>query len=239
MRRLRPTDGTPVHRRVARYHVSRCKLGTAPLHATLTAEMGARYTALIAKARAVEDAEDGSVDAGAVLDAAEIAVENTIRDLDLALLQLDRKNPALGAQATTFPGGFGAVIDPEGEAQLTVLPALRVRVDPFKAEPTIAVVLAQLDADEVAFKAAIASSDAADVAYDKAFAEEVSARVAVREQIESAYGRLRDHYKARPMLAETFFAKEVGARRPAKKEAPANPPAPPPGGGGNGGGQPV
>ncbi len=122
------------------------------------------------------------------------------------------------------PGGFGAVIDPEGAAQLKVLPALRVRVDSFTAEPTIASVLAQLDTDEAAFKAAIASSDAADVAYDKAFAEEVSARVAVREQIESAYGRLRDHYKARPMLAETFFAKEVGARRTAKKEAPANPP---------------
>jgi len=41
-------------------------------------------------------------------------------------------------------------------------------------------------------------------------------RRAIREQLESAHGRLRDLYKARPAVAEEFFLKE-GSRRPAKK----------------------
>jgi hypothetical protein len=120
MRRYRPSDGTPAHRRGARYHLSRCKLGKAPLHAaTATAE----------------------------------------------------------------------------------------------------------------FKTALGNATLADEASDKAFAEEVAARTAVREQLESAYGRLRDLYKSRPMLAEGFFLKDNGSRRTPKK--------PPEGGGGGGTPPPV
>ncbi len=219
MRRLRSSDGTPAHRRTARYHVSRCKLGTAPIHTTLTAEMSAKAAALVTKARAAEDTDDTVTETGAAVDAAEIAVENTIRELDGALVQVDRDNPQLGAQAATFPEGFGAVIDPEGGEQLKVLPALLVRVDPFKAEPTIAPVLAKLATATATFKTALTAAKTADEAYDAAFAEEVAARTAVREQLESAYGRLRDFYKARPALAEGFFLKDGGARSAAKKDA--------------------
>jgi len=226
MRRLRPTDGTPVHRRAARYHLTQCKLGTAAIHQTLAGEMAALYAPLVAGARATEDSDDDAVEAGAKLDAVEIAMENSIRELDGALAQLDRENPALGAQADVFPGGFGSLIDPEGESQLGVLPALRVRVAPFKAVATVAPILAKLDATEVAFKAALEANTVADAAYDTTFAVELAARNAVRLQMESAYGRLRDYYKARPGMAEAFFSKESGSRQGAKKN-PANAPASP------------
>lgn len=217
MRRFRPSDGTPAHRRGARYHISRCKLGKSPLHATLAAEGAAVYSALVTKSRAAEDAEDAATEAGAVLDAAEIDVENTIRELDGVLAQLDRQSPELGAQSATFPEGFGAVIEPEGEDQLSVLPALLVRVAPFKADPAVAPVLVKLDTAAAQLKAAIKSATTAADANEAAFAEEVGARTAVREQLESAYGRLRDLYKSRPMLAEGFFLKDNGARRAPKK----------------------
>ncbi len=238
MKRLRASDGTRAHRRGARYHMSRCKTGKAPIHVTLAGEMAVIYAALIAKTRAAEDADDGTTEAGALLDAAEIEVENTIRDLDSALSQVDREHPHLGAQLATFPDGFGAVIDPEGEEQLKVLPALLVRVDPFKAETAVAPVLVKLATATAAFKAAIDAADAAETAYDTAFAEEVAARAAVREQLESAHGRLRDFYKARPAIAEGFFLKDTGSRTAEKKGAtppdakdkqPPSPPGSPPG----------
>jgi hypothetical protein len=61
--------------------------------------------------------------------------------------------------------------------------------------------------------------------YDKAaesqvealFAEELAARQAIREQFESAYGRLRDLYCCScPALAERFFLREGPRRRTAK-----------------------
>jgi hypothetical protein len=198
--------------------MGRCATGKAPIHTALGAEMSTVRTGLITKARAAEDADDAAIGAGAILDAAEVDVENSIRELDGALAQLDRDNPELGAQLATFPEGFGAVIDPEGEDQLKALPALLVRVDPFKADEKVAPVLAKLAATAVAFKAALDAANLADEAYDKAFAEELAARTAVREQLESAYGKLRSFYKARPALAEAFFQKDSGARGPVKQE---------------------
>ena len=46
MRRLRPEDGTPAHRRAAGYHITKCKQGKAPLFGQLAAEMTAHRTAL-------------------------------------------------------------------------------------------------------------------------------------------------------------------------------------------------
>jgi hypothetical protein len=86
--------------------------------------------------------------------------------------------------------------------------------------PEIAAQLVRLDAAEAALKVALAAGDAAETKMDALFAEEQAARLAIRVQLESAYGRLRDLYKARPALAEGFFLKEGGARR-AKKEAPS------------------
>lgn len=70
MKRLRPTDGTPVHRRAARYHQAKCTLGTVPFHKTLeAAEVGLEYKDLVTKARATEDL---LVAADAGMDAAEL-----------------------------------------------------------------------------------------------------------------------------------------------------------------------
>src|SRR5262249_29528676 len=118
MRRLRPTDGTAVHRRAARYHIAKCRTASAPLHGQLKAEMAALYDDLKAKARATEDAEDTLVEANADVDSTEIAFENVIRDLDAELDRLDRDDPSLAAQRAVFPEGFGQVIDPEGDGQL-------------------------------------------------------------------------------------------------------------------------
>lgn len=225
MKRVRPTDGTGVHRRAARYHMSRCTSGGTPLHKTLHAQMSARYVALVASARATEDAEDAEVAAGAVLDAAEASLENVIRDLDSELQKLDRKDETLGAQLAVFPEGYGAVIDPEEDEQLLELGPLRKRVDPFLNEAAIADTMTRLDDAEQALKDAITLADEAEKTASIAFAAENGARAAVREQIESAYGQLRSLYKSRPKQAEKFFQKDTGSRRRPAKEAPAVPPA--------------
>jgi hypothetical protein len=217
MQRLRETDGLSLHRRAIRGHMARCRTVDAPLHKQLVTEAAAVYGELKARARATEDAEDAVVDAEAGADFAEIAFENTVRDLDADLQRLDRDHPGLGAQRAVFPEGFGAVIDPEGDAQLTVLPALHVRLEAFKAQPGMSATVAKLDAAEAAFKKALDAAEQADAALDAAFAAEQAARRAVREQIESAHGRLRDFYKARPAQAEQFFLRLGSGRRKAKK----------------------
>jgi hypothetical protein len=52
---------------------------------------------------------------------------------------------------------------------------------------------------------------------DRVTAEEREARREVREQLESAHGRLRAHYKTRPALAERFFMRDPGSSRRAAK----------------------
>ncbi|MDI1444116.1 hypothetical protein [Polyangium sp. 6x1] len=217
MRRLRPTDGTPLHKRAARYHLAKLTTGGAPLHQELHAEMSAKYSDLTAKARATEDAEDDASAASALADHAEITLENTIRDIDADLGKLDRQMPTLQAQAIVFPHGYGEEIDPEGEAQLQRLAPLRARIAQFAAHGIVAEALARFDAAHAAFAAAIKAESKAEDLAETRFAEELEARRAVREQFESAYGRLRDLYKARPALAEEFFLKE-GKRRAPKKE---------------------
>ena len=143
-----------------------------------------------------------------------------IRDIDADLAKLDRSDPSLNAQSSVFPDGFGEVIDPDGDAQLTVLPALRVRLEAFKTHPPVAQDLIKLDKAETAFRAALIADDEAEAAVDQLFAAEQGARQAIREQLESAYGRLRDHYKSKPALAEQFFLNEGSASRAPKKEQP-------------------
>ena len=216
MRRLRPTDGTPAHKRAGRYHCTKVKTGNTPLHAELHNEMDQALALLKSKARAHEDAEENAVAASATSDAAEITLENLIRDIDGDLGKLDREDPTLNARATVFPEGYGKEIDPEGESQLTTLGALRDRLAKFGGHPICAALLTKFDAARAAFKSAIEAEQAAEAAVDAAFQEELDARRIIREQLESAYGRLRDLYKARPAVAETFFLKE--GRRRATKE---------------------
>lgn len=218
MRRLRETEGTPGHRHAASYHESACRRGKAPLHAALMSEMTALRLALIAKERATEDAADDAVQASATADAAEVDVENAIRDLDSELAKLDREEATHGAQAAVFPKGFGAAIDPEGDEQPKIMPDLRVAVKPYLGQATIAGAMAKLEATMTGLGDALDAETKAEEVADTAFAEELAARAAIRQQMESAYGRLRDHYKARPALAEAFFQKESGRRRARKKK---------------------
>ncbi|MDI1443713.1 hypothetical protein [Polyangium sp. 6x1] len=216
MRRLRPTDGTPAHKRAGRYHCTTVKTGNTKLHADLHEEMALKLADLTTKARAHEDAEEDAVAASAASDAAEITLENVIRDMDGDLAKLDREDPTLNARATVFPDGYGKEIDPEGESQLTTLGALRDRLAKFGGHPICAAILTKFDAARAAFEQAIKAEQAAEDLADAAFRAEVDARRIVREQLESAYGRLRDLYKARPAVTETFFLKE--GRRRALKE---------------------
>ena len=224
MRRLRPTDGTPSHRRAIRYHIAACRTVDTPLHKQLRVEASALYDDLKTKVRATEDAEDDFVDASAEVDFTEITLENVIRDIDGDLAKLDRDQPGLNAQYAVFPHGYGEVIDPENDAQLLTLPALHVRLEPFKAEAGMGKLLTKLDAAEAAFKKALDLEAKATTAVDTKFAAEHTARRAIREQIESAYGRLRDFYKSRPAQAEQFFSREGSSRRPPKGGSGASEP---------------
>ena len=207
MQNLRDTDGTSIHRKAIRFHAAKCRTGGTPLHTQLRAEAIAIYNDLKLKQRAAEDAEDDLVDASAEVDTTEIALENAIRDLDNDLGRSDRDNPGRNARPAILPDGFGAVIEPEGDRQLEVLPALHGRLEPYKDEPGLSAALARLATTETVFKAALAAEDAASDAHDQAFAKEITARAAVRAQLTSAHGRLRDLYKSRPALAEAFFLK--------------------------------
>lgn len=245
MQNLRETDGTPLHRRTIRFHIAKCRIGTAPLHTQLRTEATGIYNDLKAKQRAHEDAEDDVVEATAGVSTAEIAFEHAIRDLDNDIQRFDRDNPGKNARLAIFPDGYGAVIEPEGDRQLDVLPVLHARIEPFANEPMLSAGLAKLAAAEEALQKAIAAEDAASDAKEKAFAQELSARAAVRAQLTSAHGRLRDLYKTRPAQAEAFFMKlgrkegKSKAKAPTKTEATdpkapdtgdATPPADPQGG---------
>jgi len=210
MRHLRESDGSPVHRRHIHFHHTTCK-DVSPLHDILHAEAGAAYTKLRDSQRAREDAEDAATAASAGLQRTEVMVENAIREIDAAAKKLDRKTPALAAQRTIFPAGISPVIKPDGQAQLDVLPAVRIRMAPFAEKGDMGDALASLDYAEMLHRTALDTLNLAVAEVDMRFAEEREARRAVREQLASAHGRLRDHYKAKPAAAEAFFLREKAA----------------------------
>lgn len=217
MRRLRPSDGTPTHKRAARYHDSKLVAEGGPLHLQLHAEMAPLLATLITKERAVDDAGDASVGMQAVEDHHETNFENLIRDIDADLGKLDRSNPALNARTTVFPDGYGKEIEPDGDAQVAVTPPLRIRLAKFAGNAVVDDYLTKFDTHVEALTAAVSATNAAEALVEKLFAEENDARRAIREQLESAYGRLRAHYKANPAKAEAFFLRE-GSRRSPKSE---------------------
>jgi hypothetical protein len=172
--------------------------------------------------RAVAGAEDELTDLSAVAAFAEIAVENAIRDLHADLGKLDRAQPELHAQAKVMPDGFGPVIDPEGEDQFAPLALLRKRLTPFAGQATLADSIAKLDTTEPAFRDAMKAEQAAAQRVEDLFAEELEARRQIREQLESAYGQLRDFFKSRPGMAEYYFLREP-SRRTKSPATPASP----------------
>jgi len=217
MRRLRELDGSNVHRRYIRFHLSACK-GASPLHDALYAEASVIYAGLRDAERAHEDAKDAATSASAVLSRAEVNLENAIREVDAAARKLDRKDRALAAQRSIFPAGLGPEIRPDGQAQLAVLPALRIRMAPFANMGDMDEAIANLDHAEMQHREALATVDLAATEVDRRFAEEREARKAVRAQLESAYGRLKDHYKLYPASAETFFLREKAPTQPKTKQ---------------------
>lgn len=223
MQRFQETDGTEPHRKGIRFHAGKLLGVETPLHKTLRAEALSAYGTLKAAERARADAVDDEAEARAWGDTAEIAFENGIRGLDSALVELDRDQPGRGARAAVFPRGFGEVIEPDGEAQLAVLPAFHVRLTPFKQEAALQKALAKLDDAETTFRKALVEEDAAGTATAAAFAAEIAARAGVRHQIESAYGRLRDFYKTQPAEAERFFVKLGRREGKAKAKSPTAP----------------
>ena len=221
MRRLRPTDGTLVHRRAAMYHVTRCRSVNEAQHKQIADDMQALYARLVKESRTVEDADDAATAATATADARELALENTIRDTDAELAHIDRIDPSQAAQATVFPRGFGEVIDPENDAQLEALPPVHRALKPYRSHASVDTLAQRLESDETLLRQGLEAVEAADEQVDAAFADENNARRAIREQMEVAYGKLRAFYKSRPAQAERFFLRE-GNRRPstAKKNQP-------------------
>ncbi|MDI1433635.1 hypothetical protein [Polyangium sorediatum] len=210
MRHLRESDGSSVHRRHIHFHGTTCK-DVSPLHDILHAEASAVYTKLRDAQRAREDAEDAATAASAGVLRTEVMVENAVREIDASAKKLDRKEPALAAQRTIFPAGISPVIKPDGQAQLDVLPAVRIRMAPFADKGDMGDALASLDYAEMLHDAALQAVNLAVGEVARRFAEEREARRAVREQLASAHGRLRDHYKAKPSAAEAFFLREKTA----------------------------
>lgn len=216
MRRLRDTDGSSVHRRHIRFHQSSCK-GVSPLHDKLHDDAEVVYDALVKAQRAREDADDLVATAYAGRWRAELVLEDAIREIDAEAKKLDRHDPALAAQSTIFPGGLKPVLKPEGEAQLGVLPKLRVAFAPYAAKGEMAAAIAALDAAETALRAAVDAVKAKEEAAQTAFAEEKAARRAANEQLQSAFGQLRAFYKAQPKAANGFFLKEKAEKKGKKK----------------------
>ena len=212
MRRLQKNDGTERHLKVARYHSRRCRerLDDA-LFKTLLEEIEQHRMGLRAKARGLEDLEDELTDLTADVDAAELSLEEQVRDLFDDLAKLDRKNPELGAHGKVFPRGLGGVINPEGESQLGAIAAFRTRLGEFAGQPSIAPSIKGLDLSINNFKQKLEAQKKGDERYAAGFTEEQMARTAVREQLNSAYSRLGDRYKSNPDYAERFFPKDARA----------------------------
>lgn len=207
-------SGTTQHKRAAKDHLGKLTLGGAAIHQELHADMKTRFDALKTCERATDDARDAATEAAAICDQAEIGLEDTIRDIDADLGKLDRAEPERNARATVFPEGYGKEIDPEGEAQLVILPALRQRLGQLGAHALVTEALAKLDAAVATFTSAIQADKTAEALVESRYQEELQARQAVREQLEVAYGKLRVFYKSNPRRAENFFLRE-GSRRKA------------------------
>lgn len=214
MRQLRPTDGTPAHKRPARYHISMLAADGGDVHMQLHAEMAPLLATLTTKERAVDDARDAAVAAQALEDHHESKFENLIRDIDADLGKLDRTDSTLNAVKTVFPDGFGAEIEPDGEAQLDVVPNLRIRLVKLNTHPVVIDHLTKFDAAVAALTDAVKGTNAAEDLVDTLFDEETDARRKIREQLAKAHGQLRAYYKASPGKAEHFFLREGSRRKP-------------------------
>lgn len=221
MRRLHKTDGTERHLKTFRYHSRRCreKAESDPLFQDLLEKSEKVRTELRDKKREIEDKEDQFIDATAEADAAELALEDLVRDIGGDLAKADRRNPELNAFQKVLPKNVGGVIDPEGESQLPEIVAFRSRLEEFKALPDVAEVLPTLDTAIATFRLRLEAKKGIDEELTKLFSQEQSLRTAGREQMTSAHARLTDRYKSKPGLADRFFPKDARAGSSARSQA--------------------
>ena len=119
--------------------------------------------------------------------------------------------PGTGGQGPSRSGVIGRAVQRLSERGGFTLLA------PFLSLPAVAADVEALDPLETTFRERLAAKKAAADLVARLEAEEKASRLTTREQLQSAYGRLRDVYKSNPKLAERYF--ERSRRKPAKKPA--------------------
>lgn len=207
MKQLQETDGTDKHLRAIAYHISRCKEGQDTLFVTLTKEAQDKRLALKKASRLVEDKEEDLSVLSAEVSAAELEVERLVLDAASDLKKLDRKSPQLNSFKQVFPekGGSDAVIRPEGESQLSSLNLFMTRLKKFADQPLLQDTYNAFEGAIKTFRDRLTQKKEAEEKRDQLFTEEVLARKAIRQQLTSAHGRLKDLFQADPDQAEAYF----------------------------------
>jgi hypothetical protein len=104
-----------------------------------------------------------------------------------------------------FPSGFGPIIDQVNENQFASLVTLRANLAPFLSIPSFAAIAATLTEQEKGLAEKLKAKKEATDLVATLEAQENMGRGKIREQLQSAYGRLRDLYKSNPKRAERFF----------------------------------
>jgi hypothetical protein len=206
MRNLRVTDGSARHLDVLREHRRRCRAKRAEaLFLALYDEGGRLDSSLCLKLREIEDEEEESANVVADLDASEVALEDSLRDVSDALSPFDRQLPERDIYAKVFPQGLSAVISPERQRQVAPAQQVLVRLAQFADLPGVPALQEKTAQALSTFEAALRAKENSDQRLKTLQGEELQLRAQVREQLTSAHSRLTDLYKANPALAERFF----------------------------------
>jgi hypothetical protein len=213
MKQLQEADGTDKHLRAIFFHTNRCQERTDDLFLALAAEGLAKRTALRNAARSVEDKDEELSVLSAESSATELEVERLVLDVASDLKKLDRKSPQMNAFKQVFSekGGSDTVIRPEGESQLTSLTSFMTRLRKFSDQPLLKETYTELEASIQIFKEKLKAKKAQEEKRDQLFTEEILARKAIRQQLNSAHGRLKDLFQADPDQAEAYFLSDPRA----------------------------
>jgi hypothetical protein len=213
MKQLQDNDGTDKHTRAIFYHTNRCQEGTDALFQTLLKEGQEKRATLKNAARLVEDKDEELSVLSSEVSATELEVERLVLDIASDLKKLDRKSPQLNAFKSVFSekGGSDTIIRPEGESQLASLTSFMTRLNKFTDQPLIKETYAALEAGIKLFKEKLKSKRVEEERREQLFTEELLARKAIRQQLISAHGRLKDLFQADPDQAEAYFLSDPRA----------------------------
>lgn len=208
MPQLQKGDSADKHLKAASYHIKRCRSTTTdPLFATLAQEMFSRRKTLKEAMKALEDQQEVVTDLTAEVDAAELALEDIVRNLKGDLERLDRRLPGKNALKKVMPEGSDGIIDPDGEAQLDTLPSFRSRLKELEAEPELSADVVLFDKAVITFEAALETRKEAEKTLAEREVDEENAREGIRKQLVTANGQLEGLFSTRPALARRFFYK--------------------------------